>query len=252
MWDMEFATVIYALAAFLIAAFLKGITGLGFSTICLGLLATFVDIKTAIPLVIIASLASNLLVMVEAGRFLEVLRRFWMVYASALPGLALGLWLLGSVESAVARICLGVVLLGYGLWGLWARPQSELTLPAGPAQVLAAPAGFATGIVNGLTGSQVMPVLPYFLALRLEPDVLVQAINTSFTASSLVMLAGLGQIGLLTWEKLGVSAAGIAPVALGIWLGGKIRQRLSEARFRRLVLLLLVGLGLNLTLTLGG
>ena len=52
-----------------IAAFLKGITGLGFSTICLGMLANIIPLPVAIPMVIIPSLSSNVIVMVQAGHF---------------------------------------------------------------------------------------------------------------------------------------------------------------------------------------
>ncbi|MCG8529885.1 MAG: hypothetical protein MI749_04390, partial [Desulfovibrionales bacterium] len=56
-------------ASFFVAAFLKGLTGLGFSTICISILAVFVDLRLAISLIFLPSLFSNLLVMVEAGHF---------------------------------------------------------------------------------------------------------------------------------------------------------------------------------------
>ena len=242
---MDASIAAYVLAAFLASAFLKGITGLGFSTICLGMLASVVDIKIAIPLVLIPSLTSNVLVMVEAGRFRPALARFWVIFACAVPGLVIGLWLLDSVASAVASTCLGAVLLAYGVWALG---NHHASLPPHLERWLNPPVGLSTGIINGLTGSQVMPVLPYLLSLRLDKNTFVQAINISFTISSLVMLSGLAKLGLLDWEKLGMSALGIAPVGLGIWLGGKVRRKLSETLFRKVVLVLLIGLGANLML----
>ncbi len=119
-------------------------------------------------------------------------------------------------------------------------------LPPRLEPVLNAPVGFVTGVVNGLTGSQVMPVLPYFVALKLDKDLFVQSINISFTASSLVMLLGLSNLGLLSWSIAGVSAIGIPLVAAGIWLGGKIRRRIPDEQFTTVVLVLLMLLGLNL------
>jgi uncharacterized membrane protein YfcA len=55
---MSSDTIFLVLGAFFLSAFLKGITGMGFSTICLGLIATFIDIRLAIPLVIFPSLSS--------------------------------------------------------------------------------------------------------------------------------------------------------------------------------------------------
>ena len=64
-----------------------------------------------------------------------------------------------------------------------------------------------------------MTVLPYLLSLNLDPNRFVQAINCSFTLSSLVMAAGLAQLGLLTVETAAISAFGLILVYLGIKLG---------------------------------
>jgi uncharacterized membrane protein YfcA len=240
---MDIFVVFYAFGAFLVAAFLKGLTGMGFSTICLGILASLIDIKIAIPLAIIPSLSSNILVMFDAGRFREALHRFRMMYFCALPGLLAGLWLLGSVKSEAARRVLGIVLLLYGAWGLWINDYS---LPSTVETWFAGPVGFATGLINGITGSQIMPILPYLLGLKLDRATLVQALNISFTASSIVMLFGLGKLGLLDWQKMGVSLLGVVPAAFGIWLGGKIRRTLPELLFRRIVFFFLICLGVSL------
>lgn len=242
---MEAFTILAILLAYLTAASLKGVTGIGFSTISMGLLASMVDLKLAIPLVIIPSVSSNILVMIQAGRFTETLRRFRYVFLSVIPGVLIGLWILGSVDSRFASMVLGVVLCVYGIWGL---RNIAFALPARLEKLLAAPVGFVTGIINGVTGSQVMPILPYLLALRVDKEVFVQACNISFTLSSAIMMAGLWKLDLVNSTVLWISAAGIIPAALGINLGGRLRQRLSEERFHKLVLILLIGLGLNLAL----
>ena len=60
------------------------------------------------------------------------------------------------------------------------------------------------------------------------------------------MLTGFGKIGLLTVPVLSLSVAGILPVALGVYLGGRIRRRSSEVIFRKIVLGLLMLMGLVL------
>ena len=240
---MNEALLVPLMAAAFASAFLKGITGLGFSTVCLGLLATVVDIKLAIPAVLVPSLSSNVIVMIQARQFRATLLRFWPLYLAALPAIGVGLALLVYLDSAVARRVLGAVLFLYGLWALANR-----TFRIAPhlERWLNVPVGVITGVVNGLTGSQVMPVLPYLLSLGLSSSAFVQAINISFTASSLVMLLGLAWLGLLDGPLLLGSTLAVIPVAIGIALGGRIRARLAEETFRRLVLILLVLLGINL------
>jgi hypothetical protein len=105
------------------------------------------------------------------------------------------------------------------------------------------PAGFLTGLVNGVTGSQIMPVLPYLMALDLDKDRFVQAINISFTLSTVVMAIGLAGLGLLTGGAGVVSIAGVAVVFAGVTLGTRLRAVLSPEAFRRAVLGLLLVLG---------
>ncbi len=236
-------TLTHVLLAFFVAASLKGITGLGFSTICLPILSTFIDLKVAIPLVIIPSLSSNILVMIQAGRFKEALQRFWPLYISAIPGLMLGVSVLSSVKSSWSRAVLGAILF---MFALWAWRTQALVLSKTAERRWSGPVGLVTGVVNGITGSQVMPVLPFLLALQLHKDLFVQAINLSFTLSSLVMLVLLSRFGMLSFGTLGVAAVGILPVAIGIFLGGKLRQRLPDEAFRKVVLIFLLVLGLSL------
>lgn len=242
---MDNQTLIVAFGAFFIASFLKGLTGLGFSTLCLGLLAVFIDLKLAIPLVFLPSLSSNLIVMVQAGRFVEAFKRFWPLYFSALPGLVVGILFLKGSSSELPKAILGMVMFLYGVWGLRSGIAS---LSEANEKRLKLPIGLLSGLVNGATGSQIMPIMPYLLSLKMDRDLFVQTINCSFTISTLVMMAGLGKLGLVTQSVVYLSAGGIVPVILGIFLGGKLRKRVSEERYRKLVLILLIILGASLVL----
>ena len=238
---MEPLIIIFIFATFLFASFLKGTAGLGFATTCIGVMASYLDMRLAIPLVIIPSLLSNAFVMIDAGGFLSVFRRFWFLYVAALPGLAVGLWLLGGGDTVLPRAVLGVSMVLYGIWGLWG---GRFSLPHTPW--LAGIIGLMTGLVNGLTGSQIMPILPYLMSLDITKDELVQAINTSFTFASLIMFVGLNKLGFFTMEIAIISTVGIIPVALGIWLGGRVRRMLPETVFRTVVLVMISLLGAGL------
>ncbi|WP_148266977.1 sulfite exporter TauE/SafE family protein [Pseudodesulfovibrio mercurii] len=240
---MDPLTLALVFATFFFAAFLKGTAGLGFATTCLGIMAAFLDVRQAIPLVIIPSVLSNALVMIDAGGFLPILRRFRFMLLATLPGLFVGLWLLGGSSSATPRLVLGAAMFLYGGWGLWGGTLQLVQRP-----LLDTAVGLVTGAVNGLTGSQIMPILPYLMSLDITKDQLVQAINTSFTLSSVIMLVGLNRLGLVSMEVLAVSVAGLVPVFLGILVGSKVRHRLPEPAYRRVVFALIGVLGLGLIL----
>jgi uncharacterized protein len=232
-----------ACAAFFFAAFSKGITGMGFATTCLPIIALTMGLEVALPLVLVPSVASNIIVQVEVGHFRESVRRFWPMVVAAMIGVVIGLVLLTWMEARAAGAALGVVLFVYGLFAL---KTPNLTLPPHLEKPLGPVTGLTTGVINGLTGSQLMPVLPYLMALHLDRERFVQAINCSFTASSIVMAIGLSKIGLMNVETALISAIGIVPVWVGLKLGGNIRRRLSPELFRKLVIYMLMASGVLL------
>ena len=103
--------------------------------------------------------------------------------------------------------------------------------------------GFLTGAVNGITGSQVMPSMPYLMALHLDRNLFIQAINCSFTMSSLIMAVGLNHIGLFTAGTTIVSVVGVVLAFSGVRLGERIRHRLSPDAFRLALLAMLALMG---------
>lgn len=230
-------------AAFAFAAFVKGATGLGFSTSCLPILVYAVGLKRGIPLILLPSLVSNIFVMMDAGDFRATAYRFrWMLLATV-PGVVLGLWLLDVAPVSVAVSALGLVLMGYAIY---AALTPALSLSQDWQRMLGPVSGFCTGVINGITGSQIMPVMPYLLSLGLAPAQFVQAINCSFTLSTLLMASGLYVLGLLDLSALGVSALGLGVVYVGTKLGGRVRARLSPKAFRLFILFVLFGLGASL------
>ncbi len=229
-----------AVFGFAFAGFIKGLTGLGFSSTALPFLVLALGLKTAIPLVLLPSLATNSAVMIDAGHLRETLRRFWPMYAMTLAGLAIGLYLLVSFDEGGLIMVLGLVLIAYGAYAL-ARP--DLRLPAAWEKPLSIPSGFLTGIINGCTGCQLIPSMPFLMALHLDPPRFLQAINVSFSLSSVFVIFGLAKFGLLTWQILGFALLSFIPVFSGVWLGTQLRKRLSVQAFRTAALGVMMLLG---------
>ena len=242
---MDEIDFVFILTAYVVAASIKGLSGIGFSTSCLPIMALRLDLKVAIPLVIIPSIVSNIVVMIQAGRFREALKRFWPMYAASIPGLLIGLSILVIINISVAKAILGLVLIVYASWAL---ANKQFALPEKGEHILKVPAGFCTGFINGLTGSQVMPSLPYLLSLNLHKKDFVQAINISFTLSSFVMLVGMNRLGHLPPSTFLLAVGGLIPVLTTVYIAGKLQNRLTGESHRRLVLGFLLAMGLILFL----
>lgn len=237
MTTAEIALTIFGL---LLAGFVKGASGIGYSTTAIPVLTLGLGIENAMPIVLLPSISSNIFVMLDAGNFEKTLRKFSPLFLALFPGLLLGLASLHYLNKPIAAAVLGGVIIIYGIYAL---PRANLVLPEHLVRPLRIPVGFLNGFINGLTGSQIVPVVPYALSLRISPNEVVQLTNIAFTLSSLVMIVGLATLGYLDFSKLLISALGIVLAFTGVRVGSYVRRSIPAETFRRLVLSLLMFLG---------
>ena len=165
------------------------------------------------------------------------------MYISTIPGVIIGLIVLAVVQPVILSAILGVVLIIYSIFAL-IRPNFKLVTQL--ERPLAPLTGFITGVINGTSGSQVMPVLPYLMSLHLSKDQFVQAINLSFSICTLIMILGLTHLKLITPETMLISIVGVIPMLIGLKIGSIVRRMLSQEFFRILVLCFLIISGILL------
>ncbi len=228
-------------AAFLAAGLIKGVIGLGLPTVSLALLTAAMDVKQAIALMIVPSLAANLWQALSGSELKAIVRRLWSLIAAACMGTWFGSALLARADAALVAGLLGVLLCVYTGYSL-ARPQVR---PPGRHESWLSPAiGLTGGAITGLTGSFVVPGVLYLQALGLARDTLVQAMGVVFVALTLALGISLSNHGLLPRELGALSAAAVVPATLGMAAGQRIRRRLPEATFRKVFFCFLFVLGL--------
>jgi len=227
---------------FVLAGAVKGVIGMGLPTLGMGLLGLTMAPAQAAALLFLPSLLTNLWQMLD-GRALPILtRRLWPLLAGATLGTWFGAaWL--PLSSAVGGAVLGVALSAYALAGLLAwQPR----VPAPAERWLGPVIGAATGLVTAVTGVFAIPAVPYLQALKLDKDVLVQALGLAFTVSTLALGASLAKLGALDSHSAAASLLALLPALLGMRGGQWLRARLSPSAFRRCFFWGLLGLGLYL------
>jgi uncharacterized membrane protein YfcA len=220
----------------------KGTTGLGYSTCALPFLVAAVGLRTAIVIVPIPAMAANIGLLFGAGHVRAIFKRFWVFYAATIPGIFYGTTLLGWVDQQSATRVLGLITVSYVLYAI-VRPN--LHLPASWEGPLQLPAGILNGFLTGLTGSQIMPLLPYMLSLKLNANEFVQAVNIAVVTASMILILALIYSGLMTWPLAGASVIGIVPASLGVYLGNHLRSKIPSATFRTVVLFTLLAMGFS-------
>jgi uncharacterized membrane protein YfcA len=208
-------------------------------------LAAALGLKAAIILLVVPAMASNVLLAMQAGRLKETMARFWPLYLATLPGIALGVVLLGWVDQTIATRVLGVLIVLYALMTLL-RPS--FSLPPALERPFQVPVGLLNGLLTGLTGSQVMPLMPYMLSVRMEADQLVQAVNIAVITASAFLAVGLLSTGMMTPPSLALSVLAVVPALAGVEVGNRMRRYIPKEALRILILAVLALIGAGLTL----
>ncbi len=227
MWTPETLGII--IFTFVVAGFVKGVTGLGLPTVALALLAAFLGLGPAIVLMLVPSLVTNVWQAFAGGAIVEILRHQWPLLVTGSLATVGFSFFAPSVDTSYLLMLLGMVLCLYSGISLF-TPQ--IVISTETTNRLAPVIGLITGVLTGLTGSFVVPAVPYFQALGLSPRLLVQTMGVWFTIATLSLAVSLTGTGLLSGELAQLSVVGLAPALAGMWIGQQVRDRLSATKFR--------------------
>jgi uncharacterized membrane protein YfcA len=230
---------------FVLAGMVKGVVGLGLPTVAVGLLGMMMAPREAAALLVVPSLVTNVWQLAAGPAAGSLARRLWPMLAGIAVGTLAGGMLLPASASADAVAALGGALIMYAAGGL---ASFTLQVPATGERAASPVVGLVTGAVTAATGVFVIPAVPYLQGLRLERDMLVQALGLAFTTSTIALAASLLLAGQFAMESAGLSFYALVPALAGMMLGQWIRGRIRPELFRRCFFIGLLGLGLHLML----
>lgn len=237
----ELFFIVMALAA---AGFAKGVVGLGFPPIAMGLLVLVMPPVEAAVIMVIPALLTNFWQGVCGPYLLGLLRRFWLMFIlTALMTLTFAGALVSHAE--VALKFLGALLVIYGAYSL-KKPQ--MALRPGAELWIAPLSGAVTGLVTAFTGVLSMPSVPLLQSVGLNRDALVQAMGVSFTISAFALAVTLGVSGNLTDANASLITAATLAAFVGMAAGSRLRRTFDEKIFRNVFLWALIVLGAYLLL----
>jgi uncharacterized membrane protein YfcA len=239
---MESSWVIIALVvfAYLLAGFVKGVIGMGLPTVAMGLLAALMTPAHAAAILIAPSFATNIWQMLAGPYLTRLLRRLGTMLLGMFAGAWLGNGILTGANAKPAAIGLGIVLIAYALIGL---SKVKLSVPRSSEIWLGPLVGVSTGFVMAATGVFVIPALPYLQAMGLEKDELVQALGLHFSVSTIALAFVLWDGGAFNPSLGTLSLLAIVPAVVGMYVGQRVRARISADVFRVCLYLGLLALG---------
>ena len=239
--DYSIHTNIVIMLVFFVAGTIKGVVGLGLPPIVLGLLTAIVGIHPAMAMVALPAFITNFYQAISGNNAKVLSKQHWIFFLSATLFVGVGCWIALLINHQSMSVLLGMLLTIYAIAGL-ANFQFEIQQRW--QGFFGAMMGSCNGVFTGLTGSSAVPGVFYLQSSGLSKEQLVQAMGILFTFSS----AGLS-IGLYLQDKLTITSGALSLVALipavsGMYIGAKVRKRLSIQVFQKVFFLSLLLLGL--------
>ncbi len=215
-----------ALAILFAGAFLQGLTGFGYSLFSLPLLALLMPVSAAVPILCLTSIFLNLSVFIKARKSLD-LKRILPLLISGAIALPAGVWLLKTADEPVIKISVGIIVILSSLIYL-----SGFRVTVRREKLAMVPVGFLSGLLNGATTFSGPPVILFFANQRVAKHQFRSSLATYFMLLNILAVPAFIAGGLLTGEGALKTLYLFPAVILGVLLGIRMADVVSEEKFR--------------------
>lgn len=251
---VETIFLVFIVGTLLVAGAINGIAGFGFAVLGTVALASILDPAMAVVFMIIPILAVNISLLTELSptdiRSCGI--RFGPLILGALLGTILGLLLLGVIPADLLRITLGVISL---LFVLSIQNVLTIQLFAGRLSndvVESNPIMFGLGGLFGFVfgGTNVgVQFIAYLKSRELSHGLFIGVVAFVFLGLNGIRIIAASVISLYPdLNTVIISFLAVVPAVIGVYIGKRLRHRVTPDIRRRMVMGLLVLIGLRLIL----
>lgn len=228
---------------FVLAGTIKGTVGIGLPTVSVAILSQFIAPHTAVALVVIPLVVSNLWQVMRSKAGLGTIRQYWVLIAFMVVTLWFTTFLTVAISPQVLLAAIGIAIVIFSASSLaWTPPMLPDRFDR-PAQGVA---GFLGGVLGGLTSIWSPPIVTYLIARRTDGEDFVRATGMFIFLGGIPLALGFWQTGLLNAQTAPLSAMMIVPTLIGFTMGELIRKRMGAGMFRTVLLWIFLLMGLNL------
>ena len=241
--NLDYPTLALLAGVLVVAGFVKGTVGFGLPLVALSVLTQFLTKEWALAVMVLPVVFSNLFIGFDKRLFVPSLRRFWPTILAIGVGMAAGVLGLSWLPQDSFLLVVGVVVITFALLEQF---KLVLPVPATHERAVGLGAGLFGGLLGGISTAFGPPLVMYFTALRLPKDQFVAAIGVVWSFASLFLIVAFHSAAVLAGNRIAWSMAACIPVGIGLWAGIRLRDRIPQQPFRRLVGFALLVLGANL------
>ncbi len=231
--SLPLAAILWLTLAVLLAGFMQGALGFGFPFIATPMVAMMLDMRTAIIIVLLPTLATVIVTLATSGPLAATLKRFWLMPVFAFVGALAGTWIFVAAPDAPYQLLLALIIVVYLNLDRFSR--GEWPLVKRHEKAFAPLAGTAAGLFEGAANVAAPPLIIYYLALGLAPAMMVQSMQICFLVGKSTQFAVLTLHGGVTATQwMATLPFCVVAVSAG-FAGARVRDRIDAGMFRRWV-----------------
>jgi uncharacterized membrane protein YfcA len=228
----------------LLAAFVNGALGYGFSSLTVPVALVFYTNRLLNPALVLVEVCINLYVLfINRDSISAVWKRIYTILIGLLPGIAVGSYLLASLHPGWVKFVTYTVLLPLIL-----VQAAGIRKPIRSEKLVGIPFGTGIGFLYSVTTVSGPPLAVLFNNQGLVKREFRAALGLIRVAESTLTALVYYHLGLFTAETVGLFWLIVPSVLLGIPLGAYLIRRLDPETFRRICMsfdVWVVGFGLS-------
>lgn len=231
---------IFLIAIVFFSASQQTVTGFGFSLILMPLCTIIFGLSTAAPLVALQGLTLYVVNLARYHRQVNIRESLRVGIAAAL-GVPIGVWALASIDAAIIKFVLGLILVMYAIYSL-ARPTNLHLKP----EWWFFPFGFIGGCLAGAYNTP-GPLFVIYGSLReWQKEEFRAILQVLFFLTGTLTVASHAFANHLTWHVSSLYLLTVPALLVGVWLGSWIDRWVNRELFRKLIIIMIMLLGVSL------
>jgi uncharacterized membrane protein YfcA len=224
----------------LFAMAVQGAIGFGSALIAMPILISVLSLKTASPLFALLGQTAGIIQLLHYRQHFQI-RGLWRIFAASLCAIPIGITIAQVVDQHLALAVLGLLIIGYALYGLFGTGVPELHDSRWDYVF-----GFANGLLHGAYNTGGPPLAIYGNAKRWPPAEFKTNLQTLFFINGLIVIGTHIAKGNYTETVMHYYFVMVIPVFVGLLIGQYTDRWVAPETFRRAVLVLLILLGIKL------
>ena len=233
--------VLIVFAVFL-GGIVKGSVGIGMSMFSVPIIAFILPPTKAMMLLCFPVIFTNFLQMdikKGVGSF-----RFLPMFLALFLGLFIGGKLILNLSLNFISISIAIVIIIFTSLNFFGINLKNLK--KANEKILSVIIGFFSGILGGLTTFYAPPIITFLISINLDKEFFIRTTATMYFFASIPLYSSMVYHGLGNYYDLTISLILVIPAIVGQFFGSKVRKKMSNEIFQKLVLIILIIIGFTL------